>query len=364
MPLTPEQFHTLYDLAAQPVALVQKDTITACNPPALHVLSPGSPFSALLPNGETLPRQLLQGATALCLQLRGARTQATVQPLEDAFLLFLPPITDKTAEHAALVHTAQALSAPLTTLLCGSGSVFSALSNTEDATLRKTLAAVNQSCYQLLRLKDNLATFCGTQRGELRLSRERFDLTDFFAALRQTAEDACRLTDHTLNTQLPQAPVYIWADRQQLRRALLALLSNALKFTPAGQTLHLSLARLGKRAVIRLSDSGEGMQPEVLSNAFQRYTRPPTLEDPRHGAGFGLPIAQAIIQAHGGMLLLQSLGASGTEALITLPIGQPGDTLLLSSPRVHIDRSGGFSADLVALSDALPASAFDVRGFV
>ena len=152
--------------------------------------------------------------------------------------------------------------------------------------------------------------------------------------------------------------------RRQVRRALLALLSNAIKFTAPQSVLHLSLTRLGKRVVIRLSDSGEGMGAEVLISAFHRYARPDVPEDARLGAGFSLPVVQAIMQAHGGSILLQSQKGGGTDALLTLPAEEPADRTLLKSPRVTIDRSGGFVPELVELSDVLPPEVFNVQNFL
>ena len=110
--------------------------------------------------------------------------------------------------------------------------------------------------------------------------------------------------------------------------------SNAVKFSAPGGTLHLTLTRHGRRAVIRLSDSGEGMDAEILCSAFHRYARPEVPEDSRFGAGFSLPVVQAIMQAHGGSILLQSQRGGGTDALLTLPAGGPTDRTLLKSPSI------------------------------
>lgn len=73
-----------------------------------------------------------------------------------------------------------------------------------------------------------------------------------------------------------------------------------------------------------------------------------------------LPVVQAIMQAHGGSILLQSQKGGGTDALLTLPAEEPADRTLLKSPRVTIDRSGGAVPELVELSDVLPPEVFDV----
>ena len=70
------------------------------------------------------------------------------------------------------------------------------------------------------------------------------------------------------------------------------------------------------------------------------------------------------MQAHGGSILLQSQRGGGTDALLTLPAGEPTDRTLLKSPRISVDRSGGFVPELVELSDVLPPQVFDVRNFL
>lgn len=359
MPLTPEQFHTLYDSVAQPVVLVRQGAVFACNCCAGELFAPGTPLSDYLQPDTALPEAPL----SLPLLLDGVRISAAVQPVEDSLLLFLPARSEDD-DASAFGRAAQSIAAPLTTLLSVSGMIFPALADAEDPVLQQNLAVLNRACYQLLRATENLTDLSFVKHGRLPLALERTDLNDFLDGLCQNAGELCRQTGRTLETELPQAPVYAWIDRRQLRRALLALLSNAIKFTPPESTLRLFLSRLGKRAVIRLADCGEGMEDGILADAFHRYARPEEPEDPRRGAGFSLPVVQAIVQAHGGSLLLQSQAGSGTEVLISLPLGEPEDQTLLRSSHVSIDRSGGFVPELVELSDVLPAEAFDVRNFL
>ena len=302
--------------------------------------------------------------------LMAERLHATVNKIRlvlllfgGALLLFLPP-QDTRDELAAFCRAAQSISTPLTTLLSVSGTLFPLLSEAEDPAVQQNLAVLNRACYQLLRASENLTDLSYVQHGRLPLSLEKTDLTDFLDGLAQRADELCRQMGLALEADLPQAPIFVWIDRRQVRRALLALLSNAVKFSAPGGTLHLTLTRHGRRAVIRLSDSGEGMDAEILCSAFHRYARPEVPEDSRFGAGFSLPVVQAIMQAHGGSLLLQSQRGGGTDALLTLPAGGPTDRTLLKSPRISVDRSGGFVPELVELSDVLPPQVFDVRNFL
>lgn len=352
MLLTPEQFQILYNSVSQPVLWVQSGQLVAQNPAAQELLPPDI---RLL---DQFDLTSLQAPGFLSFQLGDKVCSAMCQPLEDGALLFLSTPTQE-PEPTVLARAAHALSIPLTTLLSASGMIFSQLSGHENPVLRKTFAAAYRACYQLLRLQENINAFCAAQRGPLPLNRERLDLCAFLSSLQQTVGDACRLAGHELTLDIPQAPVYVLADARQLRRALLALVSNAIKFTQPNAPLHLSLTRSPRRALLRLCDNGEGMDPSILNTVFSRYRRPLTLEDPRFGSGFSLPAVQAIVQAHGGTLLLRSKKNAGTDLLISLPISTPKDQLILRSPRVTIDRSGGFVPELVELSDVLPVEAFD-----
>ena len=361
MQLSPEQFHTLFDRAAQPVLLVQDGVITQCSSRAEGLIAPGSPIRELLPPDAVLQELIAAAPTVLPLRLRTGYVTAQVQPLEGALLLFLP-VGDDDACTSALSRAAQAVSAPLTTLLSASGTIFPLLADVEDPVLQRNLAVLSRSCYQLLRASENLGDLSAALRGRLPLSMEKTDLTDFLDDFSQTAGDLCLQAGRELDVELPQAPIYLWADRRQLLLVLLALLSNAIKFTAPGSLLRLTLTRRGKRAYLRLTDGGEGMTPEVLTSAFSRYTQPQ--DDPRTGAGFSLPVVQAVIQAHGGTILLQSQKDRGTDVTLTLPVGLPQEQALLRSPRVTVDRSGGFVPELVELSDALPPEAYDVQNFL
>ena len=185
MQLSPEQFHTLFDRAAQPVLLVQDGVITQCSSRAEGLIAPGSPIRELLPPDAVLQELIAAASTVLPLQLRTGYVTAQVQPLEGALLLFLP-VGDDDACASALSRAAQAVSAPLTTLLSASGTIFPLLADVEDPVLQRNLAVLSRSCYQLLRSSENLGDLSAALRGRLPLSMEKTDLTDFLDDFSQT----------------------------------------------------------------------------------------------------------------------------------------------------------------------------------
>ena len=358
--LTPELFHTLYNGVTQPVLLVRDGIITACNSAAVSHFRPNESLASYIPDDASLPLEILNRPAALQLHSGPAHFCAVSQPTGGALVLFVSPAYEEQSSLAVLSHAAQAISAPLSSLLSVSSSVLPLLADAEDPCLQRDLSVMSRAGYQLLRISRHLTALSARPT----LHREMTDLTDFLDDLCLSAGELFEQTDRTLESQLPQAPVYAMIDRQLLQRAILALLSNAIKFTVPGSVVHLSMTRSGRLAALRISDCGEGMDSARLASAFSRFAEPPEPDDPRFGAGFSLPLVQAVVQAHGGTVLLQSQPGEGTDVLLSLPVGTPEDPSLLKSPSVRVDQSGGFSPALVELSDVLPPELFDVRNFM
>ena len=134
MTLSSEQFHTLYDGAAQPVILVRDGAVAELNCHAQELFAVGTALRAYLPQDAALPEMLYARPAVLPVMAGGVCVSANTQPLDDALLLFLPP-QDTRDELAAFCRAAQSISTPLTTLLSVSGTLFPLLSEAEDLSL-------------------------------------------------------------------------------------------------------------------------------------------------------------------------------------------------------------------------------------
>jgi heavy metal sensor kinase len=116
-------------------------------------------------------------------------------------------------------------------------------------------------------------------------------------------------------------PAAVVGDASALRRALLNLLDNAVKYTPPGGKIEVSLAREGHRAAIAVRDTGVGIAPADVEHVFQPFVRLEAgREEVPDGAGLGLSIARSIIVAHGGELTLESTPGAGSVFTIRLPL--------------------------------------------
>ena len=128
----------------------------------------------------------------------------------------------------------------------------------------------------------------------------------------QAVEKNIAVEDETIELML-------LGDRQKLEQLVTILLDNAIKYSGNDTTVHVSSARKGRRAVIAVRDEGIGMDGETVGQIFTRFYR---AEESRttSGYGLGLPIAQRIVQAHGGKISVQSAKGKGTTFTILLPL--------------------------------------------
>ncbi|NDJ61689.1 MAG: PAS domain-containing protein [Chloroflexi bacterium] len=133
----------------------------------------------------------------------------------------------------------------------------------------------------------------------------------------------------TLQVSIEQAGLYILGDERRLRWAIGNLVDNAIKYTPPGGKLSLEIkGEQEGMARLRIRDNGVGIMPDELPHVFTRFFRgTPTMPNGRvirvPGAGQGLTLAKAIIEAHGGEISLRSQPGKGTAVYFTLPLTAP-----------------------------------------
>ena len=118
------------------------------------------------------------------------------------------------------------------------------------------------------------------------------------------------------------APLAVQGDPAALRRAVLNLVENAVKYTPRGGRVEVSLAAVDGSAAIAVRDTGVGMDPAEAARVFEPFVR---LDAARArdtgGAGLGLAIVRSIVLAHDGTLAVESAPGAGSTFTIRLPLG-------------------------------------------
>jgi heavy metal sensor kinase len=115
-------------------------------------------------------------------------------------------------------------------------------------------------------------------------------------------------------------PVDVMADAVHVRRLLFNLVDNAIKYTPAGGTVRLSIGRTGPWSFIMIEDTGIGIPPDEQEKIFQRFYRSPEDRSGMHGgSGLGLSLVKSIVDAHGGKIEVKSTPGEGSTFTVFLP---------------------------------------------
>ncbi|MFZ3132795.1 MAG: ATP-binding protein [Desulfosporosinus sp.] len=144
---------------------------------------------------------------------------------------------------------------------------------------------------------------------------QHLNMTEFIQTMAQTIQHVRLMRDVTLTLELSSPSVYVMGDHEQLLRALLSLLNNAIEASPKGGKVIIRLKEYESHARISVIDYGPG----IPKNLRQRFLDP-FFTTQADSTGLGLTIACQIILAHHGMLhFSESIPPSGTEAIIDLP---------------------------------------------
>jgi signal transduction histidine kinase len=185
---------------------------------------------------------------------------------------------------------------------------------------RQFLGVVDRNSDRLSRLTGDLLFIARAEAGRLELSMADADLAevvrDAVAAARPVAEARGIVLDVAIEP-LPPVP----GDRARLGQLLDNLVSNALKFTPAGGQVRVALRRQGDDAAIEVADTGPGIPEDELPLLFTRFfrSRTATAADVP-GTGLGLAIARTIAEGHGGAIAVASREGEGSRFTVTLPL--------------------------------------------
>ncbi|HVB33148.1 MAG TPA: HAMP domain-containing sensor histidine kinase [Patescibacteria group bacterium] len=186
---------------------------------------------------------------------------------------------------------------------------------------RQALQVIQDELGQLSRIVDGLFTLTLADAGQLRLSREPLYLNEVLEEACQLAETRARAKQISIERSLGNELPY-QGDETWLRQLFLAFLDNAVKYSPPGTRVRVTLeARNGAGASVRFRDEGPGIAAEHLPHIFERFYRAGTGE--AQSGGLGLAIAEAIARACGGMIECSSVTGGGSEFTVNLPAAAP-----------------------------------------
>ena len=185
---------------------------------------------------------------------------------------------------------------------------------------RKSLETISQEAHRMARIVDQLLALARAESAEEKLSLRKVNLSWLVSKLSSDVEMLCR--DKGLSYELGQmANLVVKGDRTRLRQLFLNILDNAMKYTPSGGEISVSVHPEGEMAVVSVCDTGIGIPPEDLPHIFERFYRVDKARSRSEGgSGLGLAIAQRIAEMHGGRIEVESRVGVGSTFRVYLPL--------------------------------------------
>ena len=199
------------------------------------------------------------------------------------------------------------------------GNLEALLDGVFDLTL-DNVASIHEETMLLSRLVADLRDLALAEAGQLKLDRERTDLTALTARVVDSFQRQALEKGVTLTTELAPDLPPMEVDVQRVSQVLFNLFSNALRYTPTGGTITVRAERVGGQVQVAVADTGEGIPPEGLPYVFERFYRADkSRARASGGSGLGLAIAKQIVEAHGGRIWAKSWVGVGSTFVFTLP---------------------------------------------
>ncbi len=254
-------------------------------------------------------RQLVLSRTALEATDRDRMRMAWSGAVEDV----VRATQERDRAFAVLSHELrQALSAALAALRLSSVSL-------QADTIERARHVLERQLLHLSRLVEDTLEFSRLELETNALRAERCLLAAIVAGAVDTVREEAEHHGQTLTVEQPDDPIWLQADPARLQQVFSNLLSNAVRYTPEGGTIRLTVRPEDERVTVTVRDNGRGIPPHELAHIFQPFTRAAT---DFGGLGIGLALVQRIVALHGGRVTVDSGGEhQGSVFTVTLPRG-------------------------------------------
>ena len=184
---------------------------------------------------------------------------------------------------------------------------------------KANLSAMHDEALRLARLLDDLSALAEAERPGLLLDAGPVDLAAIAGA--QTAAFSGAFADKGIALSSDLQPAIVDGEPGRLEQIVVNLLSNALRYTDAGGSVHVAVREDGEDALLEVTDTGIGIAPEDLPRVFARFWRgEKSRSRDTGGAGIGLAIVRELVLAHGGAVTVESTPGEGSVFRVSLPM--------------------------------------------
>jgi len=192
----------------------------------------------------------------------------------------------------------------------------------KDPILESMRQTIDRQSTLLTRLLDELLDVNRIARGQFSVERSPVDMRDVLERAIEASRPLIESFGHQLQTHVPNAAIPVLGDLLRLTQALVNLLNNAAKYTPPGGRIALRVEIQGAEIAIRVSDTGVGIERDMLEKVFDLFVQAnPTSDHALGGLGVGLALVRRVAELHGGSIQARSAGKGlGSEFALRLPL--------------------------------------------
>jgi PAS domain S-box-containing protein len=192
----------------------------------------------------------------------------------------------------------------------------------DERSAARALETVERSAKSQTRMIEDLLDVSGIIGGNVKFDMRSIDLAPVISASAEAVTPTAADKKIELEVTLSEGPTVVSGDPSRLEQVVSNLLTNAIKFTPAGGKIQVLLRRVGGLAEITVSDNGEGINPEFLPHVFDRFRQADSSFTRRHGGlGIGLSIVRQLVERHKGTVEAASRGqGQGATFTVKLPL--------------------------------------------
>ena len=347
----------MLDLMVAPGFCVKDNLIIKANQAAVSMLlTPGRAIDALLHTGKEEYADFQEGCLYLTLNVEGEILGASVTRMGE-YRIFLLDQEAEQAELQAMALAARELREPLAKVMTTADRLFPMEALQNDPETRDQVSRLNRGLLQMLRVIGNMSDAGRYHTGQ----GACLEIRNVTMLMQEIFDRSSQLISHTgvtLNFRNLNVPVDCLVDSEKLERAVLNILSNAIKFTPKGGTIDCSLTKKGHQLVLQVQDSGSGIPDTIRGSIHSRYQRQPGIEDGRFGIGLGMVLIRSAATIHGGTVLVDQPQDGGTRITMTIAIRSNPNGNLRSNV-LRVDYSGERDHGLMELSETLPAFLYE-----
>jgi signal transduction histidine kinase len=187
---------------------------------------------------------------------------------------------------------------------------------------------IDRATINLEKLTDRLFDSIRIDNGRLELKRERFDLTPVVRSVIEEMRPIAEARSIGVAATFEELESIVSGDADRVHDCIANVLANAIKFTPQGGKIEVALERREDKVELRISDTGDGIDPSFMPRLFERFAQDGTASNGKRGLGLGLFIVKNVVEQHGGTVAAASDGKGmGATFTLRLPPANTGNEI-------------------------------------